>query len=208
MRGESHSFVVNAVLSVVWGICEPWILSIPFWIAIALCLHARRSAVFLLPVLFFVLFSAAVHIAFWHSGLLVPLIICLLWITWPAPGRLYRYEILGHAALLFLVGVQIVWSAYAIDYDHYNAYAPSLAAAKFLKPLVREGATVAVTSIDGNMGNNFEAVGLLPYFDHNIYVNQPQAFWWWSTSNPTEHLFDVALRSHLPPASWLVEGSL
>ena len=194
---KSRSFITWAIISIVWAICKPWVLSIPFWIAIAVCLHARRGLFYLLAVLFFSIFSGVVHSNFWHSGLLVPLLICLLWITWPGPVyEIPRNERIMRWALIFLVGVQIVWSAYAINYDHYHAYAPSQAAAKFLKPLVRQGATVAVTSINGNIGNNFEAVEILPYFDHNIYVNQPDAFWWWSTSNPTEHLFDVALRSN------------
>jgi hypothetical protein len=38
-------------------------------------------------------------------------------------------------------------------------------------------------------------VGILPYFDHKIYRNQPEFFWNWSSHNPTEAQFYTALRS-------------
>jgi len=48
-RSESPSFAVAVIQSMVWGICEPWPLAIPFWIAIALWFYARRSLIYLLP---------------------------------------------------------------------------------------------------------------------------------------------------------------
>jgi hypothetical protein len=165
-----------------------------------LCFNARRSLLYLLPVLLVTIFSAAVFVDFWHAGLLVPLVIALLWITWPAASdsNKIRYETIGRTALLFLVGTQILWSAHAVAYDHYHAYSPDLATANFLRPFVKDGATIAVTSVNMAHVQAYDDVGISPYFDHNIYINQPYSFWWWSKNNPTEHLFDVALRSHHP----------
>jgi hypothetical protein len=196
VRGQSRPFLACAVASIAFGICEPWMLSIPFWIAIALCLHARRGLFYLLPVLGFALFSGVVYATFWHAGLLVPLVISLLWISWPATEHATsRYETIARAALMLMVGTQILWAGYAIAYDHSNAYSPDLAAAKFLKPFAENGAPIAVTYLEEPEGREaFQAVGILPYFDRNIYLNLPDTFWRWSADNPTESLFPAALR--------------
>jgi hypothetical protein len=196
-----------ALISLTWGICEPWVLSIPFWIATALCLSFRRSLFYLLPVVLFALFSGAVHVEFWHSGLLVPLVICLLWITWPRLGhKIPPYELVGRIALVFLTATQILWSGYALAYDHYHAYSPDLAASKFLSPFIdNENARIAVTFLNSDMSKvqDYEDVGILPYLDHNPYLNQPLSFWWFSTHNLSEERYPAALRSR--PRIVLVE---
>ena len=204
VRGESRSFVIYFVVSLVRGVCQPWPLSVLFWIAIGLCFRARRRLLYLLPVLFFACFCGTGYANWWHVGLVIPLVICLLWITWPAPEALVsRYEMMGRAAMVLMAGTQILWSAYALAYDHSHAYSPDLAAYKFLQPLVRENAKIAVTSMDEPWIHSYDAVGILPYFDHNIYMNLPNAFWSWSSNDPTENQFVAALR--LQPRIVLVE---
>jgi hypothetical protein len=204
VRGQSRPFSVYATVSLVSGVCQPWLLSILFWIAIGLCLRARRSLFYLLPVLLFACFSGAVFAVWWHVGLLIPLVICLLWITWPTPGySVFRYEAIGRAAMIFMTGTQILWSAYALAYDHSHAYSPDLAASKFLQPFVRDGTAIAVTYLDEPGMSAFGVVGILPYFDHNTYMNLPNSFWSWSANDPTEDLFIAALRTQ--PRMVLVE---
>jgi hypothetical protein len=53
VRGQSRSFTVYAIVSLLFGICQPLILSIVFWLAIGLCIRARHSLLYLLPVLLF-----------------------------------------------------------------------------------------------------------------------------------------------------------
>lgn len=200
VRGQSGIYVLRAVFSLVWPACQPWIVSIPFWIAMVLWLHARHKLYFFLPVVLLAAFSGAVAVAWWHAGLAIPLLICLLWITWSTPGTVAReLEIAGRVALAIMIATQILWSGYALFYDHYYAYSPDAAAAKFLSPYVREGATIAVTYISGPDDKRvraFPAVGILPYFDHNIYSNTPYPFWWWSDQDPTEDRFNALLPSH------------
>jgi hypothetical protein len=195
-RAPARPFFICAVASIS-GICQPWLLSIPFWIAIALCLRARRSLFYLLPVLFFAVFCGAVYEAFWHGGLLTPLAMCLLWISWREGGRSSRnYEIAGRAALILMAGGQILWSADALVYDHFHAYSPSLATAQFLKPFVREGDTIAVTYLGHLEDQACDDVAILPYFDRNIFANQQYPFWWWGEKNMTEANFLALLPSH------------
>jgi hypothetical protein len=174
-------------------------------IAIAVCFRARQALFYLLPVFCFACFCGVVYANWWHVGLLIPLLLCLLWITWPASGcTVSRQERIGRTALTLMAATQILWSAYAVAYDHSHAYSPDLAAAQFLTPYAQSGASIAVTYLDEPEGNQaYDSVGILPYFAHNIFMNQPQFFWFWSTDNPTEDLFFKALRSR--PRIVLVE---
>lgn len=200
VRGQSQIYFLRAVFSLVWPTCQPWVVSIPFWAAMVFWLHARHKLYFLLPVVLFAAFSGAVSVAWWHAGLVIPLSICLIWVTWQAPETASReLEMAGRIALVIMIATQILWSGYALFYDHYYAYSPDPAAAKFLNPYVRESATIAVTYISGAGDKRvraFPAVGILPYFDHNIYINTTYPFWWWSDQDPTEDRFNALLPSH------------
>jgi hypothetical protein len=207
VRGQSSIYLLRAAYSLLWPTCQPWIVSIPFWTAMALWFHARHKLYYLLPVVLFAAFSGEVSVTWWHAGLVVPLLVCLLWITWRAPGTATReLEVAGRVALAVLIATQILWTGYALFYDHYHAYSPDRAAAEFLSPFVRENATIAVTYISGADDKRvraYPAVGILPYFDHNIFANTPYPFWWWSDEDPTEERFNALLPSH--PRIVLVE---
>ena len=169
--------------------------------------HTRHKLYCLLPVVLFAAFSGEVSVAWWHAGLLIPLLIFLLWVTWQTPATVTReLEVGGRIALVVMVVTQVLWSGYALFYDHYYAYSPDPAAAKFLSLFVREDASIAVTYISG-VGDErvraYPAVGILPYFDHNIYANTPYPFWWWSDQDPTEDRFNALLPSR--PRIVLVE---
>jgi hypothetical protein len=191
-----HS-LLYATMSLV-GICQPWQLSIPFWVAIVAYMRAKGCLIYLVPILFFAAFSGLVYLAFWHMGLMVPLVLCLLWITWRSDEckKSLRTGAIAYASLAFLAAIQIFWAGYALRYDHYHAYSPDLSTARILRPFVRDGAKIAVTYV--NIPNDptlqdFDAVGILPYFKQNIYQNQAKPFWWWSTQNTTEALFEKTL---------------
>jgi hypothetical protein len=207
VRGQASLYPLRALYSVVWPMCQPWIVSVPFWIAMALCFHARHKLLALLPVLLFAIFSGEVSVTWWHAGLLVPLLICLLWITWGEAGTGGReLEMAGRAALGVLIATQILWSGYALFQDHYRAYSPDAAAARFLSPFVEEHAAIAVTYVSSAGAERvraYPAVGILPYFSRNIFANTPYPFWWWSDEDPSEDRFNALLPSH--PQIVLVE---
>ena len=195
--GESRPIFSIALGSILWAFCQPMFLSILFWAAIAACLWARKALFYLLPVFLFALFSGAVYLNWWHVGLLVPLIISILWITWHSEGRrISPGEVFCRVALLLMICTQILWSAYAIRYDHFNAYAPDLAASDFLRPFVQKGTTIAITYLDERQTRSFEGVGIQAYFDRSIYINQREPFWWWSENNQSEKMFNAVLPNH------------
>ena len=129
--------------------------------------------------------------------LLFPFAICVLWITWPAPDQSgFKYEVIGRIALAGFAALQICWSAYALDFDHYHAYAPDQAAAEFLRPFVRAGSSIAISYVGDTGCQTCGSVGLMPYFDRGMYINEPDPFWSWSSHNPTEKLFQQLLPTH------------
>lgn len=204
VRGEQNQFLTRALISLVWGLCEPWILSVPFWIVTVAVLHGRRKSTYLIPVLLFAVFSGEVYANFWHVGLLVPLIVCLFWITWPDRSLRGRTERAGVAALIAMIVIQVTWSVYAITWDHSHPYSPDLAAARFLRPFVNRGALIAVTYIDQSGNHASSSIGILPYFDHNIYMNVPHPFWSWAIVDRAEEQYEYALSRH--PTLVLVEA--
>jgi hypothetical protein len=148
LHSSAFLFLLRAAGSLVWAVFDPWALSLPFWIAIALCFRRRRSLFYLLPVLFLAVFCGVVASDWWHCGLMAPLVVCLLWITWPpASEKLTHSETAGRIALTVMAGMQILYSGYAIQYDHYNAYSPDYATSEFLRPFVSRGAAIAVTDL-------------------------------------------------------------
>lgn len=196
IRGESVSVFAWICVALLWAIWQPWALSIVFWIAIAVCFYSRRCLYYLLPAAFFAGFVTVAHCSLWHVGLLIPFLIAILWISWPAAGEhTGRREATGRIAMVILAAIQICWAAYALHFDHYGLFSPDPAAAQYLKPYVDEGDVVAVTYWNGPLGQAFTSVGILPYYDRNIFVNLPAPYWSWDNGNPTEDRFKAILPS-------------
>jgi hypothetical protein len=195
-RGVSRPIVTATIGALTVGICDPWLLGFVFWIAVAVCLRARRRMLYLLPAGLFAVFSGFAYYAWWHLGLLFLTTVCIFWITWPADGaKPARAEIAGRAALVYMVVCQILWAGYALWLDRTQNYSPDAATARFLAPFVQNHATVVVTHSDRPDPDAFNAVGIEPYFDHNIFANWTTPFWWWSRNNGSEEKFAELLTS-------------
>jgi hypothetical protein len=194
----STHMLIAAGQSVLWGVCEPLWLGFTFWVLCVLCLDERHCLIELLPVLCFAMFSV-VYLSFWHAGLIVPLVICLLWISWPtsAPKKL-PYETACRVALAAVAVVQILWSVNAIVYDHAHAYSGDRAAAEFLKPYVENGSAIITTYINQEDNHSYNAVGILPYFNQPVFANWQTSFWWASKRNKSDELYESILKSNPP----------
>ena len=199
VRGTHPEYLQSALQSLIWGVCQPPVLSVVFWAIVALWFGARRKILYLLPVLFFALLSSFAYFTWWHAGLLVPILICLLWITWPEPGSAPpQFGKALNAALGVMIVTHILWAGYAYSFDHYRAFSPDRAAADFLEPYVAANAPIAVTYVKSDLwhGYAYPSVGILPYFNRNIYLNLPYPFWWWSDRDPSESEFRALLPAH------------
>jgi hypothetical protein len=163
------------------GLVQPFWLGCVFWVLLTWKLFRTRKLHYLIPAVFLVVLSH-IYAFFWHSGLMLPCVIALLWMTWPGQKlpfrRLPLYEQLPLLMLLLIAAEQISWAEFAFQFDHAHDYGSSAATAAFLKPYVMSKARIV------EIGNDFLSVGVQPYFDHNVFLNQPFAYYWWSTRNP------------------------
>lgn len=181
--------------SLAWA-WDPWPLAFIAWPLIIWGFRARRAVHFLAPVACFVLFSG-IYVMFWHVGLVVPVIIAALWLTWPARGPgLSHAELAMRGAIVVLIAVQIGWTVHAFLYERSHDYSPDLKAARFLAPIVAAGGKIAVAPLRDTGTQAFHTVGIAPYFPGKLYMNQSTPFWWSSTNNKTEANFPAALEEH------------
>lgn len=205
--GTSVVFRVGEAIarSLCWAMWSPWELGLIGWPVLIWGIRRRGGLHFLLPITALVLFSTAIYIEFWHAGLMVPVILSVLWITWPTTeGHLSQPEKAMRCAIAVLVAIQIGWTVHAAIYDHFHDYSPDLKAARFLAPYVNAGDQVAVISLLDNTGSQaFHSVGIAPYFPGKLYMNQATPFWWWSKQDRTEADFPAVLKTH--PRLVLVE---
>jgi hypothetical protein len=174
------------------GLIHSFWLGCLFWLMVTWKLGKTRQLLYLVPAVLFVAFSAAVYAKFWHTGLMLPSVIMLLWMTWPEEEtpflKLPLYEQWPVLILFVIALVQISWAEFAFQFDHGHDYAAGKSAAAFLAPYVRSHAGIVQT------GDDFLAVDVQPYFDHNIFLNQPYAYSWWSTRNPARFRYQELLR--------------
>jgi len=105
-----------------------------------------------------------------HQGLITIAFVVFLWAAWPTleeKDRLKGFSrYLQHAFLFVMVllfGWQCVWSYPSIRKDWAGPYSGAEDAAKFLKSVNADRM--------GCNGFTFWAVGVQPYFDHNVFLN-------------------------------------
>jgi hypothetical protein len=173
------------------GIVQPFWLGCLFWALLAWKLLKTRKLHYLLPALLLVVLSH-VYAWFWHAGLMLPCVIALLWMTWPRQTSQFRklplYEQLLALMLLLIAAIQISWAEFAFAFDHAHDYGSGATTAAFLRPYVMSHAKIVA------IGNDSLSVDIQPYFDRNVFLNEPYTYYWWSTHNPSKQLYKKFLR--------------
>jgi hypothetical protein len=172
------------------GLIAPFWLGILFWLLLTWKLFCTRKLHYLLPAIFLVALSH-VYAWFWHSGLMLPCVIALFWMTWPQPFTEFRkqplYEQLPVLMLVFIAVVQISWAEFAFRFDYRHDYGSGRATAAFLKPYEESGAKILA------IGNDFLSVAVQPYFERKVFLNEPYVYYWWSTLNPARERYKELL---------------
>ncbi len=192
------------------GLVLPLGLALLFWAVLCWALFREGKLRYLIPGVLFFLFCHFVAARPWHSGLMTPYVIALLWMVWPNQGgpfrALPRYE-QGALGFFFLIAlIQVYWAGYALNFDRTQAYSPGAQTAAFLKPHVDRGDTLLET------GNHFDSVAIEPYFDHKVFANEPYSFHWWSKRNRAQEDYSSVMRAGVRnrPAivlvQWLADG--
>jgi hypothetical protein len=172
------------------GLIQPFWLGCVFWALLTWKLFLARKLHYLIPAVILVVLSH-VYAFFWHSGLMLPCVIAILWMTWPELGEQFRklplYEQLPALMLLLIAVVQISWAEFAFRFDDAHDYASGATTAAFHKPYVMSQARIVA------IGNDFLSVAIEPYFDRKVFLNQPYPYYWWSAHNPSKRLYKQLL---------------
>jgi hypothetical protein len=188
------------------GLVLPLGLALLFWATLCWALFREGKLRYLIPGVLFFLFCHFVAARPWHSGLMTPYVIALLWMVWPDQGGPFKalphYEqrVLGFFFLIALI--QVYWAGYALNVDRTQAYSPGAQTAAFLKPYVDRGDTIL------EIGNHFDSVAIEPYFDHKVFANEPYSFHWWSTRNRAQENYSSMVRDWpaIVLVQWLADG--
>jgi hypothetical protein len=132
-----------------------------------------------LPFIFTVLAMGWVWSKPWHYGMALTAFLVSVWGAWPA-GHLPEFESptrLLAIALAGLLVLQFPSTAETVRDEVQGPYSGSRATAEFLRPYVGHRPIYCI---------NFYGTAVQPYFDRNIFVNWPTAFWTWSTRRAYE----------------------
>ena len=170
---------------------RPFFLTWLIWVVFIWQFVRAGKTAFLIPILTFTIF-AGYYAMFWHDGLVVPTGIAICWIAWDslAPTKLFSGAVLSGAAWIAL---QIAWSVHAFSYDATKPYSPDLEASRFLAPYVAAHESIAVSAFRYDA---FHSIGLSPYFEQPIFINQQSPFWVWSKDANTQDEFLRTLQQH------------
>ena len=134
-----------------------------------------------------ILFMNVVYQREWHMTYLFCLIVSLLIIfkddfKKTAKPVEKKGNLIAGILVAGLLAVQCFGGFYSVFYEYGYVYSPSKEIAEFLKPYAESGAVI------DRVG--FNAVSVSPYFDGNLYSNDPygKAFFIWSSSVPNDEL--------------------
>ena len=141
----------------------------------AWCFTRRRFLVFALPVGTMLTLYAVIHGAAHHHGTAFVAAITALWIAWPTTKdqlpltRQVEWARRGMIALLWCLCVVNIWdAAVAIKREYLYPYCGAEDAVKYLKSVGADQSPM--------FGLLFGVVAVQAYFDHNIFVNLPTAY--------------------------------
>jgi len=140
---------------------------------------AVRRVVWALPFLFTVIAMGLVWSRPWHYGMALTAFLVSVWGAWPlaeSSNWASPTRILAHALSVLLI-LQLPWTAKTVLDDVRGSYSGASATAEFLRPYVGSR-PIYCTS--------FYGTGVQAYFDRNIFIDWPAAFWTWSTRRAAE----------------------
>lgn len=152
-----------------------WIPS-TFFIALVGWWLRRRLLIFALPIGLLIALYSLIHGYAHHHGTLFIVTITALWIAWPTASeqRLFsaseRHAFQGIVAALLCLCALNIWDAeVALRNEYRYPYSGAEDAAKYLKSVGADDHKV--------LGFLYGVVGVQAYFDRNILVNMPTAYY-------------------------------
>jgi hypothetical protein len=166
-------------------------------LGLALCVLVAAGAIgsaqtrWLLPWLLMVAVFSSVVFRARHAGMLDLTFIAALWVLWPAQPPAGRLRLSLHRLTLLLLAAvcleQIFWTIHAVRADVRGRYCGDPATAQFLAGHAT-GKRVA--------GFGYDSIGPAAWFSGPIYINQPHAYWVWSSHARVDAHAPAVLATH------------
>lgn len=145
----------------------------------------------LVPWLLMILFFTSMYMAPRHAGMLWSALLVTLWLTWPAASPADKKARWLHrvtVAVLVVVALdQVWWTAHSVWGDIHQPYSGDVAMAQLLR---EEGSGKRIA------GFYYYTVGVNAWFGHNIFFNQPSAYWQWKTNVRVDQRAPMTIASH------------
>jgi len=170
---------------------HPWQLSTPIVIAVLWLIYQIGGKLYLIPLLSVAALSGLSYWNYWHLGFASLALITTAWIAWRPLQRPWDWAVTS--IVIIWLAFQLSHSVFAFAWDHEHAYSPDQAAAQYLKHFVDNRLPIAVVAGNKSEVGAFHSVGLEPYFDHPIFINQPRLYWLWTTHEHTDAQFKAVL---------------
>ena len=188
-------FVVKDILlsadAAFYPISKSNLLALAFVLALFLWLRARHCARLLLPWAISIILSVQVFVYDHHSGQFLIALIAAVWIALelpaPAPPPSPRFALALTLLALLVASLQIGWTIHCVRAERFIPYDPGYETEAFLAQHFA-GKRVA--------GFAYESVSTQGYADHNLFFNQPSAFWVWSAPTLINRRRTEALLEH------------
>jgi hypothetical protein len=148
-----------------------FILVVGWW-----CFLRRRLLIFALPIVLLTALYSGIHGYAHHQGTLFIAAVVALWIAWPNEQersrfpKVQRLAFKGVAGLLFGFCALNIWDAeVAIRHEYLYPYSGAEDAANYLRSVGADRQKI--------LGFLYGVVGVQAYFDHNILINMPTAYY-------------------------------
>ena len=170
---------------------HPWQLAAPLVIVVLWLTYRIAGTLYLIPIVSVAILSSLGYWNYWHLGFASIALITTAWIAWRPVDPQWKWAVTYIFAIW--LAIQLSYSVFAFAWDHEHAYSPDKAAAQYLAHFVDNGLPLALTVANKSEVGAFHSVGLGPYFDHPIFMNQPRAYWLWSTHEHTNEQVNAAL---------------
>ena len=151
-----------------YAFASSWLVGVLFEVIVLVYLFRRRQIKLALPLILLAIFLTFVYGALWHLGLLWIVALMVLWMAWDESVPVAAPALQNAVAVFLgtLCLLQLPWTYGAFSYDARNPVSPDKATAAYLHTLP-SGSRIAGFGM---------SPGVQPYFEHNIFFNQPQTF--------------------------------
>lgn len=150
------------------------ILSLSAW------LGERKRRLCVIPFATMLFVAGALYYKAWHLGMLVVGLLISVWLAWQTKefNRKRAWSYVFACVLLVVFLIQIRWTVISVRNDIREPYAGAKATAIYLRSQMGQWTIY---------GARYPSIAVLPYFNHNIFVNQSShSYWAWSVNDMSD----------------------